>query len=249
MRFSLASIAAVLPVLASAQDAGADGDYVAQFQNFLGNLGSKIPHTGIHDPVAALEAKLGSMRLHVLTKENWWDTLMEGVTPQTVSPSEWWVLLSGRNTTCGGRCGQLDQAFNETAAKFALSPGSPKMGYLNCDDQPLLCSSWMIGAGHIWAIDVLPNPEEVNIYKHRFNVTLATSDEMVSLRVPDKAADERWTEVDSYFHPFKGQVSKLGLGMPFAYILWFFNIFPNWLFMLVVSFASRSMMSRRMAPN
>jgi hypothetical protein len=147
-----------------------------------------------------------------------------------------------------GRCGQLDKAFNETAAKFALSPGSPKMGYLNCDDQPLLCSSWMIGAGHIWAIDVLPNPEEVNIYKHRFNVTLATSDEMVSLRVPDKATDERWTEVDSYFHPFKGQVSKLGLGMPFAYILWFFNIFPNWLFMLVVSFASRSMMSRRMAP-
>ena len=102
MRFSLASIAAVLPVLASAEDAGADGDYVAQFQNFLGNLGSKIPHTGIHDPVAALEAKLGSMRLHVLTKENWWETLMEGVTPQTVTPSEWWVLLSGRNTTCGG---------------------------------------------------------------------------------------------------------------------------------------------------
>jgi hypothetical protein len=244
MRFSLATLAAVLPAFASAQ--GDSGDYVAQFQNFIGNLGSKIPHTGIHDPVAAMEAKLGSLRLHTLTKENWWETLHEGVTPQTTTPVEWWILMSGRNVTCSGRCGPLEQAFNETAAKFALTPGSPKMAYLNCDDQPLLCSSWMIGAGHIWAVDLLPNPEDVEVYKHRFNVTQATSEVMTSLRVDDKAADERWTPIDSVFDPWKGTVAKLGLGMPFAYILWFFNIFPNWLFMLVVSFVSRSMMSRRM---
>ena len=116
------------------------------------------------------------------------------------------------------------------------------MAYLNCDDQPLLCSSWLIGPAHIWAIDVVPNPEDVNIYKHRFNVSSIDADYMTALRSDDKENDDRWTKVESYFHPFNGQVAKLHLSMPFAWVLWFFNIFPNWLMMLIVSFVSRSMM-------
>lgn len=100
MRFSLAAVAAALPALATAQDDSPD--YVAQFQNFIGNLGSKIPHTGIHDPVAAAEAKLGSLKLHTLTKDNWWDTFQESLTPEATTPVEWWVLMSGRNVTCSG---------------------------------------------------------------------------------------------------------------------------------------------------
>lgn len=141
------------------------------------------------------------------------------------------------------RCGKLETAFNETAAKFAVLPGAPYMAYVNCDDQPILCSSWAAGAGLAWAIDMLPAPgAEINIYRHRFNVTTVTSDDMVALRTDNKDASQQWHKVESWFHPFNGKATELGLSVPFGYTLWFFNLVPSWLFMLLVSFASRSMM-------
>jgi len=78
--------------------------YKAQLQNILNTAVSYIPNPGKHDPVAALEAKMGSMRMSTLTLENWRDTLTEHVTPKTTVPDEWWVLISGRNKTCFGNC-------------------------------------------------------------------------------------------------------------------------------------------------
>lgn len=101
MRFSASAVVAALPLLASAQEDPL-GQYKAQFQNFLGQMGSYMPNLGAHDPVAALEAKMGSMRMHTLTLENWKDTLYEPVAPRATVPEEWWVLVTGRNKTCFG---------------------------------------------------------------------------------------------------------------------------------------------------
>ncbi|RFU71865.1 peptidyl-trna hydrolase, partial [Trichoderma arundinaceum] len=121
MRFSAAALVAALPALSTAQENPLD-QYVAQFQQVLGQVSSYIPLPSKHDPAAAHEAKTGPMKLSVLTLDNWKETLYEPVTPNTKIPEEWWVLITGRNKTCFGHCGQVEAAFNETAAKFAELP-------------------------------------------------------------------------------------------------------------------------------
>ena len=98
MRF-FSAIVAALPAFAAAQDFQ---QYQAQFQDFLGQMAGYIPNPGRHNPVAALEAKVGAMKLHILTLDNWQETLYEPVTAGTTKPEEWWVLTTGGNKTCFG---------------------------------------------------------------------------------------------------------------------------------------------------
>lgn len=102
MRFSAAALAAALPALSVAQENPLD-QYVAQFQQILGQASSYLPVPSKHDPEAAYAAKTGPMKLSVLTVDNWKETLYEPVTPITTTPEEWWVLITGRNKTCYGR--------------------------------------------------------------------------------------------------------------------------------------------------
>lgn len=101
MRFSAYAAVAALPAIAAAQENPLE-QYQAQFQTFLGNMASYIPNPGRHDPVAAHDAKTGPMKLHVLTLENWKDTLYEPVAPGATKPEEWWILTTGGNKTCFG---------------------------------------------------------------------------------------------------------------------------------------------------
>ncbi|PHH70428.1 hypothetical protein CDD80_6014 [Ophiocordyceps camponoti-rufipedis] len=241
MRVSI--FAAALPLLVSAQD-DPFAPYKAQLQTVLNRFVSAIPNPGFHDPIAALEAKMGAMRMSTLTLENWKHTLYEPVKPGATVPEEWWVLITGRNKTCYGHCGKIEKAFNVTAAEFALDPGSPHMAYLNCDDQPILCNSWAAATANIWRFSMLPAPAPVEVHKSRLNVTTTTPATIAARREPDNKAD--WVLVDSWFHPFHGKATELGLSVPYGYVLWAFSLLPNWLFMIVVSFASRRMMSNRM---
>lgn len=101
MRFSLTSAVAALPALSAAQGLDLE-QYQAQFQNFLGQMGSYVPNPGRYDAVAAAEAKLGSMKLNVLTLENWKETIYGTVAPDATKPEEWWILTTGGNKTCMG---------------------------------------------------------------------------------------------------------------------------------------------------
>lgn len=141
-----------------------------------------------------------------------------------------------------GHCGNVEQAFNETAAKFAILPGSPHMGIVNCDDQPILCNSWSAGAGSIWSFHMLPAPAPVDIYKKRLNLSSTTSEELVNLRSAESKDKAGFVLIDSWFHPFNGKATELGLSVPYGYAMWAFGLVPNWLFMIIVSMASRSMM-------
>ncbi|KAL6400695.1 uncharacterized protein AUP68_16409 [Ilyonectria robusta] len=240
MRFSSSALVAALPALAAAQDSPID-QYKAQFQDFIGQMGSYIPNPGSYDPVAALEAKTGAMKLSTLTLENWQQTLYEPVGPETTTPEEWWVLVSGRNKTCYGRCDKVETAFKETAAKFALLEQAPHMGYLNCDDQPILCNAWSTGTSNLYVFEMLPSPAPIDIYKKRLNMTTTTSEDLVNLY--ETGTKDKFTLLEAgWFHPFQGKAVKLGIAVPFGYVMWAFGLVPNWLFMLVVSFVSRTMM-------
>lgn len=138
-----------------------------------------------------------------------------------------------------GHCTRFETAFNETAAKFADLDTAPRMALLNCDDQPILCNSWIAAPGNVWAFQMLPPPAPVDVYRRKFNFTSVTSDDLVKLGDGDHAT---FTLVDSWFHPFHGAATDLGLSVPFGYIVWTFNLVPQWALMLVVSLVSRTMM-------
>lgn len=97
MRFSTAL--AGLPLLASAQDVP---QYQAQFQNYLDKVWSYIPNPSKSDPVGAAEAKVGELKMDVLTLNNWRDVLYGHVSPQSTAPEETWLLITGGNKTCFG---------------------------------------------------------------------------------------------------------------------------------------------------
>lgn len=138
-----------------------------------------------------------------------------------------------------GKCDQIDKAFNEAAGRFAILPKAPHMAHVNCDEQPVLCNSWSAVPGNVWAFEMLPPPAAIDISRSRLNLTTTTSDSLVALHTDGKKS---FKLIDSWFHPFNGKAAELGVAVPFGYAMWAFGLVPNWAFMILVSFVSRSMM-------
>lgn len=126
MRFSSSSIlVSLLPLLGAAQEFE---QYKAQFQNFLGQFGSYLPNPNKHDPIGAAEAKIGEMKMDVLTLNNWRETLYSPVRPEATTPEEWWVFITGRNKTCFGRLAPL----NRSLVLRLLRPGGSRLTAVLC---------------------------------------------------------------------------------------------------------------------
>ena len=109
MRFAT-SVVLALPLLAAAESPFEQ--YKAQFQNFLGSIGSFIPGAAQEkaaEPAAADQssatkpkAAVVEPKISVLTLDNWKDTLYAPVKAGATKPEEWWVFISGGNKTCYG---------------------------------------------------------------------------------------------------------------------------------------------------
>ncbi|KAI0025920.1 hypothetical protein F4780DRAFT_789393 [Xylariomycetidae sp. FL0641] len=247
MRFSTAPALLSLPLLATAQ---IPPEYQEQFQHYLGvaqgyyeKIAARIPQPNRYDPVAAAEAKAGSMQMDILSLDNWKDVLYAPVKPDTTTPEEWWVLITGGNKTCFGHCDKVEAAFNETAAQFALTPGAPHTAMLNCDDQPVLCTAWSAPVGALWVFEMLPPPAPVEIWTKRLNLTTTTSEDLIELQ--KEGYKTQATLHTGTFHPFKGFIAENGLSTPVGYLIWGFNLLPSWMFMIFISMFSRTMMSNR----
>lgn len=139
-----------------------------------------------------------------------------------------------------GHCDKIEKAFNETAGKFALLPNAPHTGYLNCEHEPVLCNSWSVPTGTVWIFEMLPEPAPIDIWVKRFNLTTTTSDDIVARH--SEGYKKTFALHEGTFHPFNGWWAQNHLSLPVGYVLWFFNVVPSWLLMLVLSFVSRSMM-------
>ncbi|CAN8104421.1 unnamed protein product [Discula destructiva] len=244
MRLSTSSALAALPLLAAAQDLE---QYKAQFQSFVDNFGSYIPNPNRHDPVHAAETKAGPSKTDILTLSNWKETVYAPVSAQSTKPEEWWVFITGGNKTCFGHCGRVEAAFNQSAPQIAALPDAPHIGYIDCDAQPILCNACSAGAGSIWLFELLPEPAPVDIYMRRMNLSTVEPASFVEL-YKTREDKSQFTKKEGYFHPFDGELAKYGISVPVAYLLWGLSVVPSWAMMLGVSFLSRTMMSRRMAP-
>ncbi|KAJ2895539.1 uncharacterized protein MKZ38_006389 [Zalerion maritima] len=223
---------------------GEGNPYVAKFNGFVADtFGAYIPSPNKHDAEAAKETKESDMKMTVFTLNNWKDTLYEPVQPDATEPEEWWVLISGRNKSCYGYCLQVEAAWNESATVLAQRENPPNMGYINCDDQPVLCNMWSAGTGVMWVFDMLPPPADIDIHLKRLNFTTTTSEDILDLVNNGK---HKMKLHEGAFHPFHGWVQEYGLALPLGYLFWILNVVPSWAFMLIMSFVSRSFMNRNM---
>jgi hypothetical protein len=246
MRFSATSILA-LPLLAAAAHQETPLEQAkAQAQSwakFLSNWVPKIPSPNApHTPPAAA-AKAGGKVVNVLTLNDWEDTVKASIKPgatATSAPEEWWIFLTGGNKTCFGHCGVVEKAFNETAALWSLDPTAPHLGYINCDLQPVLCNSWAAGPPTLWFMDVRPRPALNDLRIMGLNATSTTVKTFTDLRSTQSYKSKDLYE--GYFHPLDGMFAQLGVAKYVGYFFWCFTIIPSWLFMILVSLASRSIM-------
>jgi len=246
MRFSIASIL-ILPLLAAAAQQDSPLEQAkAQAQYWFDKISSYIPNPNKGHLVEAATAKVGGKTLNSLTLNSWENTIRSSVKLTSSIPEEWWVLVTGGNKTCYGVCGPVETAFNETAALFAFNPTAPHLAYLNCDNQPVLCNSWAAGPPTLWIMEVSASPAPVNVRKLELNTTTTTVKTF-----NDLDASKGWKQMplyEGYFHPFDGLFAQYGLAQPLGYVFWIFALVPSWMFMIGISFLSRTMMSRRNAP-
>lgn len=237
MRITTLALAA-LPALTLAEQAPNPLDqFKQQAEHYYTKFQSFLPNPSVHDAVAAAAAKAGGSIVDVLTIENWESTLRA---PVTTGKEEWWVLLSGGNKTCFGQCGKVEKAFNESAVAFAAAPSAPHLAYVNCDHQPILCNSWAAGPPGLWIMEVAPKGQKSDVRIVPLNVTSTTAGDFAELY-----ATGSWKEkpvYEGYWHPFDGQLKEFGLEKPVAYATWVFALVPSWLFMVCISFASRTIM-------
>jgi hypothetical protein len=239
------TLALALPLLsvASAQQSPLD-QAKEQAQYWLGKLQSYLPNPNTEHPAqaaaAAPGAKVGAKTVTILDLNNWESTIRDSFKPTSKKPEEWWVLMTGGNATCYGRCGQIEAAFNESAQLFAATPSSPSLALINCDYQPILCNSWSAGPPGLWIMEVGAPTEPVPIRKVGLNTTSTTSKTFTDLYASQSYKSKDLYE--GYFHPFDGAVAKAGLAIPLAYVTWAFALVPSWVVMIGISFISRNMM-------
>ena len=198
----------------------------------------------VKSPVAAAAAKGASKVVHKLTMRNYEELLAPDLA--RAGPTEWLVLISGGNKTCGGRCTRLEVAFNETASLLAADLTAPKLGYVNCDDQRVLCATWQAQPPTIWHIQ-RPHPKKgeqstpastVRINYLRFNETRAQ--DMVALHTGKKYEDGLVYE--GYFQPFDGLLKQYNVNKVAGYIFFAVGLLPSWAYMLVISMITRTVM-------
>ncbi|KAI9717073.1 MAG: hypothetical protein M1812_005008 [Candelaria pacifica] len=238
------TIAFTLPALAVAQQQKPLG---ATVQDWYSKAKSYVP-SAASAPWSAGAAKAAEHNVVPITLQNWRETLTPNPMASTEAPEEWMMFVTGGNKTCYGQCGKVEKAWNESAAILSAKPSPPNLAYLDCEDQRILCNIFAAGAPSIWHI-LLPKPQADQSRPATTIRLLGLDPNSTSADIVKIHATKSWKEATVYegvFHPFDGQFAKFGVNVPVGYALYAFSVVPSWAFMLVISFASRTLMSRRL---
>ena len=242
------SLFLALPALALAQQVPfldqVKGWFAAASESIT-SVASSVPSIAIPNPVASGAAKIASLKVINLSKDNYKDVLKPGAATATPGIEEWMVMVTGANKTCMGTCTRAEQAWNESVALMSASKSPPNLALLNCEKEAVLCNAWAVGPPQILHF-LLPQPlsdqsTPATTYRNiRLNRTTITAPEIAAIHL-----QESYKEMEPYegvWHPIDGFLATNGLAIPVAYVIWGFSLIPSWAFMILVSFASRTMM-------
>ncbi|KAJ5772972.1 hypothetical protein N7457_007868 [Penicillium paradoxum] len=242
MRFT--SLVTLLPALAMAQEQAPLADRV---QGWFNQVKSFVPTAVPVAPVEKLAEKVTEKNVTPVTMENWQSILSPGPEPEN-----WFIYTTGGNKTCFGRCGTADQAFKESVLLFSADPTSPNLGLLDCEANQVLCAAWSASAPSVMYYQVpkeQPAGEErapTPLHNLYLNSTTVTADTIYNLHAEKNY--EKFPAYEGALHPIDGWVAKYQLSIPMGYVIWGLGAVPSWLFMIGISFFSRTMMGRRMGP-
>ena len=230
-----------LPALAAAQFQIPLGE---KFNAYVDKAKSYIPGA-VSSPIQAGAARIAAANVTPLTKDNWQSVLTPSTKSPRKGPEEWMILISGGNKTCYGMCDGIETAWNESASIFAADPTAPKLGYINCDTNAILCAIWTASPPKIWYIQ-LPitkadqSKPATTIRIISLNTTTTTVQEIVAIHTGKTY--EKVPVYEGYFHPFDGMLAQYGLNVPVGWILFAFATIPSWAFMIGISLFSRTIM-------
>ncbi|OKL60262.1 hypothetical protein UA08_04789 [Talaromyces atroroseus] len=246
MRFS--SLIALLPVLVAAQDQ--QYAFNDQVKGWFDQVKSFIPQApvapeSVQQTAQKSTAKIAEKTTTQITFNNWKDVLEPSTEPQ-----EWLIFLTGGNKTCFGRCLRAEHAYNDSLALFAADPTSPNLGYLNCEQEPILCSVWAAAAPTVWHLDLpqaLPGEPRPEIPLHVVNVNHTTVTPETIYNIHAEKTYENEPRYEGWLHPWDGALAQYGLNVPLGYVIYGFGVVPSWAMMIGMSFLSRNIMGRRAA--
>ncbi|XPS71939.1 Aminoacyl-tRNA hydrolase [Ascochyta lentis] len=253
MRFS-SSVVLALPALAVAEQQIPLLDKVKGFFNqATASVASVIPSAPSvpSAPVEAAAAKAAAVVQYNLTLENWKEVLTVDPTVSAPATQEWLIFVTGGNSTCYGFCGPAEKAWNASVPVIAAQPSSPKLGFIDCERENILCNSWSVGAPSLIKFRI-PKPladQSAPVPEFRYkplNRTSTTTETFKELVIDNQI--DAIPPYEGLFHPFNGLLQQYGLAIPFGYATWGFSKMPSWLPMILISFFSRTFMSKRMNP-
>lgn len=253
MRFS-STLVLALPALALAEEQVPLLDKIKGFFNqATAAVSSAIPAAPSAPVDAAANkaaAKAAEAIQHPITLENWKEVLTVDPTASTPTTQEWLIFVTGGNSTCFGFCGNATKAWNASLPILAAKPNAPKFAYLDCETENILCNSWSVGAPSLYYFQI-PKPladqsAPVPTVRYRpLNRTSTTTETFKTLIVDNEI--EKVEPYEGIFHPFNGQLQQFNLAIPYGYVTWAFSKMPSWMPMILISFLSRSFMSKRMS--
>ena len=229
-----------LPALAAAQ---AQKPLVDTAKSWFEKAKSYVP-SAAQKPLEAGAAKVAAANVTPLTASNWEEVLTPSSTP-VGGPDTWMVLISGGNKTCYGRCGKVEEAWNESAALFAADPTAPHLASVNCDKEAVFCSTWAASPPSIWHIQrpiaqADQSTPATTIHIVPLNSTTTTAQEIVQIHT--QKTYEKRPVYEGAFHPFDGYLAKFYLNKPAGYVIFGFSQIPSWAFMIGISMFSRNIM-------
>jgi len=246
----LSSAALFLPVLAAAE---LQVPLMDQMQGWINKAKNLLP-VGAPGPVnsGTPEASTGkSVSVTPVTVDNW-SSLLAPISPASSTTSqEWLIFITAGDQNCVGDCRHAEEAWNASVPLFAGDPRAPSLGYLDCEKEALLCSIWWAHPPSLWHFQVpIAQPGEPKpstpLHVVRLNFTTVTREDI--FKVYSEKTYEENPAYEGVFHPIDGWLVKLGLSVILGYAHFWFSKIPSWTLMIIISFISRSLMSRRLGP-
>jgi len=253
MRFS-SGILLALPALAVAEEQVPLLDKVKGFFNKATAAVSasipSMPSAPVDTATSKAASNAAAVIQYPLTLENWKEVLTVDLTASPPTTQDWLIFSTGGNTTCFGLCANATKAWNASLPVMAAKTNAPKFAYLDCETEPVLCNSWSVGAPSLYYFQV-PKPmadQSAPVPTVRYmplNRTSTTTETFKKLIVDNGI--EQVTPYEGPFHPFNGVLQQYNLAVPYGYVTWGFSKMPSWMPMIIISFLSRSFMSKRMS--
>jgi len=216
------------------------GEKIKGWWNKATSIVPNVPSI-IPNPLDAGAAKVAEIAVTKLNSTNWKSILTPGEPKITGEPSEWMIYINGANKTCYGLCEPAEKAWNTSAAVLSALPSGPTLATVDCETDAVLCASWSVNPPAIYHVLLSPTQEPVARYI-TLNHTSVTATDIVEIHT--KRGFEKTEPYTGFFNPWTGLLAKSGLSIPYGYVIWAFALMPSWAPMIILSFLSRTLMSR-----